>query len=759
MRTSCRRRVRATLVALGAGLAAALLPTTAIATPVTDGFRDFSYGTSASAPTADKPQSKLWFHDGRWWGVLFNASTRRFEIYGFNRATQDTNAWTSTGTVVDVRRTTQSDVKASGSKIYVVTHLKAGSSTVDTAMTFRRFGYTPGSTPGTGTWTLETSKNVSSRAVESTTIDREPTPPFRLWMTWTDSNGAGGRAVFITHTVSSDTDFVTPYVLPADSAGNLGADDISTLVASGGKIGVLYSNQATTQLQFATHVDNSDDRAWTTTTLCSSTKCPDDHLNIKDLDGANGQAYAIVKTSLNDIASPASAPLIVLYHIDMGSLAFDNHTAWTVGDDVTRAITVLDKGGQDVYAFGAAPCCSGGVVYMKRASIANPTFPTGLGTPFIRSAQDPKINNVTSTKQSVDSTTGLLAIAGDDSTRFYLHNFLPLGGGGGGGGDTTPPTVTATSPTDGATGVAVGSNATATFSEAMDAATVNATTFTLKDDAGATVPAAVTYDAAATKATLDPAADLAAGKTYTATVSGAKDVAGNTVQAKTWSFATASTPPPPPPPTGAITRESVSTVQTTTAAASVTIPKPAGTASGDVLVACLALNGGQVAAGGVPSGWSPIASNTSVANPVANPHVFGYFKVAGGAEPADYRWTLASSVTSGAGIARYSGVSTTSPLDGAPSTASGPAATTGTVPSVTTATADAMLVGCMAINSSSTTSLIASPSGMTEAWDIGGKRHELADGRQALAGASGAKSWTFNVARDWAGWLAALRPG
>ena len=52
----------------------------------------------------------------------------------------------------------------------------------------------------------------------------------------------------------------------------------------------------------------------------------------------------------------------------------------------------------------------------------------GVGDPFIRSSLDPKINNVTSTKQTVDSSSGLLVLAGDDSTRFYVHNFLPLTG-------------------------------------------------------------------------------------------------------------------------------------------------------------------------------------------------------------------------------------------------------------------------------------------------------------------------------------------
>jgi hypothetical protein len=69
-----------------------------------------------------------------------------------------------------------------------------------------------------------------------------------------------------------------------------------------------------------------------------------------------------------------------------------------------------------------------------------------------------------------------------------------------------------------------------------------------------------------------------------------------------------------------------------------------------------------------------------------------------------------------------------------------------------------MLVGCMGINSGSTTIGITGPSGMTEAWDVAGKRHEYDDGRQAAAGASGPRTWTFSASREWAGWLAALDP-
>jgi hypothetical protein len=191
---------------------------------------------------------------------------------------------------------------------------------------------------------------------------------------------------------------------------------------------------------------------------------------------------------------------------------------------------------------------------------------------------------------------------------------------------------------------------------------------------------------------------------------------------------------------------------TTTAASDVTITKPSGTAAGDVLVACLTLNGGQVATTGVPAGWSRIAGVTGV----ANPHVFGYSKVATATEPASYRWALGSAVTSGAGIARYSGASG---LDAAATTASGASGTTAAVPAPATTRPDAMLVGCMGVNSASTATTIASPNTMGQAWDIGGKRHELADGLQPTAGASESRTWTFNVSRAWAGWLAALRPG
>ncbi|MFN0145377.1 MAG: Ig-like domain-containing protein [Dehalococcoidia bacterium] len=112
-------------------------------------------------------------------------------------------------------------------------------------------------------------------------------------------------------------------------------------------------------------------------------------------------------------------------------------------------------------------------------------------------------------------------------------------------GDNTPPTVTANAPLNGATGVALGSAVTATFSEDMDLATISGSTFELRNPANALVAATVTYNAATRVATLTPSAPLATNTTYTARVLGgatdprAKDLAGNALAANaTWSFTT-----------------------------------------------------------------------------------------------------------------------------------------------------------------------------------------------------------------------------
>lgn len=127
----------------------------------------------------------------------------------------------------------------------------------------------------------------------------------------------------------------------------------------------------------------------------------------------------------------------------------------------------------------------------------------------------------------------------------------------GAAGDVTPPTITATNPANLATAMCLQKTINATFSEAMDPATLTTTTFTLHVTAGPgpNLAGSVTYDAANKIATLTLTSDLLATTNYTATVTtGAQDLAGNPLAAgvapNPWTFTTGTQPCVRPPPLG-----------------------------------------------------------------------------------------------------------------------------------------------------------------------------------------------------------------
>jgi hypothetical protein len=106
--------------------------------------------------------------------------------------------------------------------------------------------------------------------------------------------------------------------------------------------------------------------------------------------------------------------------------------------------------------------------------------------------------------------------------------------------DVTPPTVQSTYPAAGATSIPVDSTIVATFSEAIDPATLNADSFTLLKDSATSVPGTRTL--VGNTARFTPAQNLDPGASYTAELTmDIKDLAGNALAAPhTWSFTTES---------------------------------------------------------------------------------------------------------------------------------------------------------------------------------------------------------------------------
>jgi hypothetical protein len=238
---------RATLL-LAVGLAM-LLGYVPAAAAVDTGYRDFSYGNgTANSPTGEKPQSKLWFNDGTWWGLLFDPATEDFYIYRLDQATQ---TWSKTSTLVEPRSSARSDVLWDGSHLYVAS-APSNTQSTNQAAQLRRFSYDKASKK----YTLDAGfpATVASNPIEAIVLDKDTTG--KLWVTYTQ-----GSKVYVNRSLTSDSSWGTPFVLPVNGT-SVDPDDISAVVAFDSKIGVMWSNQTDGTFYFATHNDGDPDSAW-----------------------------------------------------------------------------------------------------------------------------------------------------------------------------------------------------------------------------------------------------------------------------------------------------------------------------------------------------------------------------------------------------------------------------------------------------------------------------------------------------------------
>ena len=505
------------------GLALLLLPAAtagaAAQLPVT--YQDAVYASGASAtspPSSDKPQSKLWFNDGSWWALMLGSSSVNIYKLGAD------HVWANTGTVVDNRVTSTGDALWTNNKLYVA------SRTAGTGGAIRLYRYSYSTT--TGKYTKDSGFPIGlggKGGSESVTIDRDTIG--RLWITFTRSS-----TVWVSHSSGSDTSWGAPFKIPgADTA--VKADDISALLSLNGKIGVFWSDQQSQGFRFALHNDTDPDNVWSYEVPLAGTRIADDHMNLKSLLGDDqGRVYAAVKTSLGDDPSdPATSPnIVVLTRTSSG--AWSSATASQKSLNLTRPQLALDRTNRQLILLDSDE--GGGKVYYKTAplgGVTNAAFnPAQKGSSFM-SWSGASINNVATTKDPVDATTGLVAIATDSVARRYYHGEMALGSG-----DSTPPTVVAKTPAAGATGVDAGTQVTAKFSEPMTSASITTSTVQLTGPGTTAVPATVSYDTTSLTATLTPTSALALGTTYTATVTtGVADQAGNALAAPvTWSFTT-----------------------------------------------------------------------------------------------------------------------------------------------------------------------------------------------------------------------------
>jgi hypothetical protein len=387
------------------------------------GHRGHSFSAaSVDDPSGQKPQSKLWFNDGLWWGSLFAKSIEEFTIHRLDPATQ---TWVDTGTSLDARNDSEADTLFDGGRLYV-----ASSSDRSADIRLTRFTYDPGAKA----YQRDAGFPITLPAgpVESVVLDQDSSG--RLWITYTS-----GSKVHVTHTTNDHTSWIAPYVLPVSGASNLSADDISALVSFDGRIGVMWSNQTDQKIYFAQHIDGEPESQWHLGVALQGDRAADDHINLKSLQAdVAGRVFAAVKTSKGDDTPPAGmADQVDLLVLD-GLGGWTSHVFGTVEDDHTRPIVLTNQATRRLYVVATSPASSGAgvqTIYYKESSLDDPSFPPGAGTVLMQSSAGLDINDPTSTKQDLSTAPGIVVLASDPTN--YWHNTLqqgsPLGGTPGSG--------------------------------------------------------------------------------------------------------------------------------------------------------------------------------------------------------------------------------------------------------------------------------------------------------------------------------------
>ncbi len=393
------------------------------------GTAGFSYTGVANPPTGDKPQSKLWWNDGSWWADMWTSGG--WKIHKLDRAAKQ---WVDTGVGVDSRANTSADTLWDGTYLYIAHHVVTIStedgpkaSRPDSPARLYRYSYDNGKyTRSSGFPTT-----ITTNSSESMTIDKDSTGA--IWATWTQVSGVttGGYTskVMVNNSAAGGTSWGTPQTLSGENA-TVAPDDISSIVAFGNnKIGVMWSDHITGSVWWATRTDGQAPTSWKVQYAVRGPNQADDHLNIKSLQAdTTGRVFAAVKTSF-DMNSTAknSDPQLQLLVFKPATAAFDKYTISTIGECHTRPQIVLDPENNKIHAFQSGPATTvtgcpysgvSGAIYQKTASLDNPVFPTGRGTPVIQDAT-PSVNNVTTSKQAVTRESGVVILASDNEERRY----------------------------------------------------------------------------------------------------------------------------------------------------------------------------------------------------------------------------------------------------------------------------------------------------------------------------------------------------
>jgi hypothetical protein len=241
--------------------------------------------------TSDKPQSKVWNYDGKWWTVLTNST-------GTYLWRLDGTSWTDV-LKISPGKYAKADCKIVGDVTHIL--LFRGNNTSYLVSV----EYVP--TSGTyKLWSQRTSKVDLTFDIGVETASIEIDGKGRMWIA---SDAA--KAINVRWSDAPYTTWSTPITI----ARKIKDDDICGIIALPGKIGVFWSNQNTRRFGFKTHTDGAAPAKWSADEVPASQSAldigrgmADDHMNMAI--ASDGTLYCAVKTSYDTPGYPKLALLI-----------------------------------------------------------------------------------------------------------------------------------------------------------------------------------------------------------------------------------------------------------------------------------------------------------------------------------------------------------------------------------------------------------------------------------------------------------------
>lgn len=178
---------------------------------------------------------------------------------------------------------------------------------------------------------------------------------------------------------------------------------------------------------------------------------------------------------------------------------------------------------------------------------------------------------------------------------------------------------------------------------------------------------------------------------------------------------------------------------------SLVLATPAATASGDLLIATVSVDGNLTIT--PPAGWSSINQGQSSGNSTT---LGLWYRVADGTEAATYSFSFSAGGEAAGAITRYVGVDTSNPIAGSSFAAGNDAAPT--APSVGATNINSMVLRVLG---SDTATAAAVPAGTSERFNLassaaaGAVTTAGADLLQAAAGATGTAAFTLGASQPW----------